>query len=65
MESGDEYLKRLEQKTEDLITQAHNIGAKANYQFVRSYMLKGRKISSPAAYMLANLAPGRPDSCYQ
>ena len=53
MESHDEYLTQLEQKTEDLITQARNVGAKANNRFVRSYMLKGRTISSPAAYLLA------------
>ena len=53
MESGDEYLRQLEDKAEDLITEARNVGAKADYRFVRSYMLKGRKISSPATYLLA------------
>ena len=53
MESGDKYLRQLEDKTEHLITEARNVGAMANYLFVRRYMLMGRKISSPAAYMLA------------
>ena len=53
MESRDEYLTQLEQKTEDLITQARNLGAKANYRFVRSRMFMGRNYRSPAAYSLA------------
>ena len=53
MESRDEYLRQLEQKTEDLITQARNVGAKANYRFVRSRMLMGRNHKSPATYLIA------------
>ena len=53
MESGNEYLRQLEQKAENLSTQARNLGAAADYRFVRRYMLMGRRIRSNAAYMLA------------
>lgn len=53
MISLSEYAKQLEPKAEELIIQARNAGADANYQYARSRMLAGKVTGNPTSYLLA------------